>query len=60
MDNHGIIEMMAIKFLYKGKLEKAEKERQLQAAKNQTKVIYGSNTSQAKETTKKAEKKSRV
>lgn len=55
----GLVEMMALKFLYKEKLEKAERERQI-ADNRKAKVIYGSNVTDHKKARKKTEQRSRV
>ncbi|MFN4189853.1 MAG: hypothetical protein ACK4E2_02515 [Pseudothermotoga sp.] len=55
----GLVEMMALKFLYKEKLEKAERERQM-ADNRKAKVIYGSNVAGHKKSKKKTEQRSRV
>lgn len=52
----GLVEMMALKFLYKEKLEKAERERQL-ADNRKAKVIYGSNVADHKKAKKKRQNK---
>ncbi|MFN3284238.1 MAG: hypothetical protein ACK40Q_08425 [Pseudothermotoga sp.] len=55
----GLVEMMALKFLYREKLEKAERERQM-ADNRKAKVIYGSNVADHKRNRKKTKQRSRV
>ncbi len=57
MDINGIIEMMARRIRYREMIEQAEKERQLQAAKKETKVVYGSNLPSAKRANSKTDNK---
>ncbi len=56
----GFLEMIALRFLYKEKLERAELERQLIDFKKRPKVIRGSNVSDFQATDAKTKQKSRI